>query len=189
MRWPVPSASTFKGQTFPWHFDTPSFMPAQLADVLTYAQYQYLVENDSEELKRVLAATASGPIDEGLTDEEAVAFLRRASAMVNVPTGLIADATEQTGAMIALVPSDADIERLAVPGGEPADELHLTICYLGEAAKIPPYMRVRLADAMERIAQMQPIVDASGFGIGVWNGKNGEKETAIVLNVGGGSAA
>lgn len=41
-----------------------------------------------------------------------------------------------TGAMIALVPSEEDAERLALAavGSEPAGELHLTLFYLGEGA-------------------------------------------------------
>lgn len=39
---------------------------------------------------------------------------------------------DHTGGMIALVPSDPDLKRLAVDGGEPPDELHLTLAYLGD---------------------------------------------------------
>lgn len=42
--------------------------------------------------------------------------------------------SEHTGAMIALVPAADDAQRLAVEGGEPVEELHLTLAYLGEAA-------------------------------------------------------
>lgn len=50
-------------------------------------------------------------------------------------TKTIQDATkaaDDTGAMIALyIPSDIG-QRLALPGGEPIQELHLTLCYLGD---------------------------------------------------------
>jgi 2'-5' RNA ligase len=40
------------------------------------------------------------------------------------------------GAMIALVPSDADAQRLAVEGYEPPGVLHATLVFLGEAASL-----------------------------------------------------
>lgn len=43
-----------------------------------------------------------------------------------------------TGAMVALVPAAEDAARLAVDGGEPIEELHLTLAYLGEAAEWTP---------------------------------------------------
>lgn len=41
-------------------------------------------------------------------------------------------ASEHTGGMLALVPTAADIARLAVDGGDPPEELHLTLAYLGD---------------------------------------------------------
>lgn len=48
------------------------------------------------------------------------------------------DATVHTGAMVALVPAAEDAARLAVDGGEPVEELHLTLAYLGQAAEWTP---------------------------------------------------
>ena len=42
----------------------------------------------------------------------------------------MADTGEHTGGMLALVPDNADA--LAVEGGDPAGELHLTLLYLGD---------------------------------------------------------
>ncbi len=39
--------------------------------------------------------------------------------------------------MIALLPSAADAQRLAVAGGEPVDELHLTVAYFADADDLP----------------------------------------------------
>lgn len=39
---------------------------------------------------------------------------------------------DHTGGMVALVPSAGDVARLTVEGGDPADELHLTLAYLGD---------------------------------------------------------
>lgn len=42
--------------------------------------------------------------------------------------------TNQTGGMIALIPREADAAKLVVPGGDPAEEMHLTLVYLGDDA-------------------------------------------------------
>jgi 2'-5' RNA ligase len=51
-------------------------------------------------------------------------------------TAAAAAADVHDGAMVALVPSPADLERLAVAGGEPLDQLHLTLVYLGDAVEL-----------------------------------------------------
>ena len=45
-----------------------------------------------------------------------------------------ADGSHRSGAMIALMPTPTDAERLAIEGGEAADQLHLTLYYLGQGA-------------------------------------------------------
>ncbi len=62
---------------------------------------------------------------------------------------LIAAADIAEGAMIALVPSAADCERLAVEGGEPVDQLHLTLVYLGDAVDFDDADRAALISAGE----------------------------------------
>lgn len=44
----------------------------------------------------------------------------------------MADDAQNTGGMIALVPRAEDAAALAVKGGEKPEELHLTLCYLGD---------------------------------------------------------
>ncbi|MFF4733348.1 phage minor head protein [Streptomyces mirabilis] len=46
-----------------------------------------------------------------------------------------ADGSHLSGAMVALLPSQADAERLALDGGEPVDELHCTMFFLGDDAR------------------------------------------------------
>lgn len=76
------------------------------------------------------------------------------------PAALAAAADPHDGAMIALVPSDADLDRLAldVPGALPRDELHLTLLFLGENAAIDQTTRERIIDAVRRM------VDERGYG-------------------------
>lgn len=125
----------------------------------------------------------------GFTDEEIEAFLSGNYTPIGqeVTDALVSDASEDehTGAMIALMPDEESIQRLQVSGGEAPEELHLTICYLGAAAKIVPMQRAQLLEAMRRLAQMYPVVDAKVFGAALWNASDTSKDTAVVLNVGG----
>lgn len=88
-----------------------------------------------------------------------------------------------TGAMIALVPSDADLARLALEDGEPAEELHLTLAYLGEAADISDEMRQQI---ITQAAQyFTSPVSTEAFSVNVFNPHNPEMATALVLGVKG----
>ncbi|MFZ4160444.1 phage minor head protein [Streptomyces griseoincarnatus] len=78
--------------------------------------------------------------------------------------------TEHTGAMIALVPSAEDAERLALDGGEPVDELHLTLWYLGEAAPWTEDQRNELiALVRSRAADLSGPIVGRAFGVNHWN--------------------
>lgn len=117
-----------------------------------------------------------------LTDEDIVRLLSGDHS----PLGLTAAGdSEHTGAMIALLPSQADMDRLYVLGGEEDEELHLTLCYLGEAAKIGPSMKDFIVENAARYAREQPIVDAEAFGVATFNEKDGKKDTCIVLLISG----
>jgi HK97 family phage portal protein len=74
------------------------------------------------------AAEPSGPLE--LDDE--VAKRRRHKRR----DGVLAKAADRQGAMVALYPAPHVAEALAQPGGEPPDQLHLTLAYLGDAADI-----------------------------------------------------
>lgn len=80
---------------------------------------------------------------------------------------LTAAADVAEGAMIALVP--ANPETLAIPGGEPADQLHCTLLYLGAAADLDEATQAAIVDLCADIAETYPPVQADGFGIGVFN--------------------
>jgi hypothetical protein len=98
---------------------------------------------------------------------------------------LTAAADVQTGAMVALVPSDDDLKRLPldVDGAEPAEELHLTLCYLGEAASYPPELQAQvIAGVSAAVARYGQVVEALVFGADLWNPTN--PDPAWVLAVG-----
>lgn len=84
-----------------------------------------------------------------------------------------ADVTE--GAMIALVPSQADLDRLAIPGGEPIDQLHLTLVYLGDAVEYDQSAREELiAWAHDLVTNWDAPVQADGFAP-AWFNPTGEE--------------
>jgi 2'-5' RNA ligase len=88
-----------------------------------------------------------------------------------------------TGAMIALVPSEADAARLAVDGGEPVEELHLTISYLGKADAFDAAARQRLITATTAAVRGMRVVDADIFAVAAFN--PGGPEPCNVVLVGG----
>ncbi|WP_280758925.1 hypothetical protein [Prescottella agglutinans] len=65
---------------------------------------------------------------------------------------LTAAAAEHTGAMIALVPAAEDAARLAVDGYEPADVLHTTLLFLGDAANWDPTNRDKIEESMRALS-------------------------------------
>ncbi|MFC7791408.1 hypothetical protein [Streptomyces cinereoruber] len=78
-----------------------------------------------------------------------------------------------TGAMIALVPSEEDIKRLALDadGAEIAEELHLTLFYLGEGADWSPQARDELCKRVHESVhdQLATSVYGRAFGANQWN--------------------
>lgn len=84
--------------------------------------------------------------------------------------------------MIALVPSAADLDRLALPGGEARDDLHLTLWYLGPAADHTAEDYAYAVDAVRRVVEGMPVVAGNAFGVAHWN--PGGDSPAWVLNVG-----
>lgn len=134
------------------------------------------------------AAAVEAENEPQLTEEEVKRLLNGDLSVLN-PTagrsGLVAAGDDQTGAMIALLPTIADQERLAVSGGEDEEELHLTLFYLGDAAKITPDVRDRIVRMMGRLAQEIPIIDADGFNIATFNPEKPDKETCVTLGCSG----
>lgn len=78
-----------------------------------------------------------------------------------------AEQAKQTGGMVALLPRLADAQNMVVPGGEPLEDLHCTIVYLGED--------VSGQDPTELITQLDYVsanfapIEANIFGIAQFN--------------------
>ncbi|MFC0504234.1 2'-5' RNA ligase family protein [Micromonospora costi] len=102
-----------------------------------------------------------------------------------------AEQTEHTGAMVALIPRAADAARLAVEGGEPVDELHLTLLYLGKAVDFSPKAQAAVVDAVRRATTDTPPVEAHAFAVSVFNppgvtsADGRDRDTCLVLGIGG----
>lgn len=73
------------------------------------------------------------------------------------------------GAMVALIPTEDDAARLAVEGGVPADELHVTLWFLGEGAERGDADRQRVRDAAATIAASTTRVEARAFAAAAFN--------------------
>lgn len=93
---------------------------------------------------------------------------------------LTAAADVMTGAMIALVPSAPDLERLVVEGGEPLDQLHLTLLYLGDAVELDQSTRDELvAWAREAVGPWDSI-EGDAFAPALFN-PTGEEPCVVML--------
>jgi 2'-5' RNA ligase len=83
---------------------------------------------------------------------------------------LAADAAEEAvaGAMIALVPSAADAQRLALGRGLDAEDLHLTLVFLGDATAWPDRAREEL---LTSVADQRPLmaVEAMAWATAAFN--------------------
>jgi hypothetical protein len=92
-----------------------------------------------------------------------------------------------TGGMIALVPADPDA--LAVPGGDPAAEMHMTLVYLGDdVSTMDDAVRTALLTWAAEAAQRREPIDGMIFAHAVWNPDDGlegdaHKEPATVYEI------
>lgn len=125
--------------------------------------------------------------------------VREATSTVDVPTiksprrhnprntslTAAARADKRDGAMIALIPTQHDLERLALDGYEPPEDLHLTLFYLGDADKITPTQINELVTSLMQLLANEytdePVL-AKAFGVAHWNPES--DDPAWVLNVG-----
>lgn len=84
-----------------------------------------------------------------------------------------ADGSHMQGAMIALMPTPEDAERLAIEGAEAADQLHLTLYFLGDdGSAFTDAERASLIDVLTMAAQdyVRGPIGARIFGANHWNG-------------------
>lgn len=90
---------------------------------------------------------------------------------------------KHTGAMIAAIPRIEDAKRIYVEGGTPLEELHLTLCFLGEASNYNDISQGYLTGLVNEHITHMTKVTGEAFSINLFN-PNAE-EPATVLGVGG----
>lgn len=97
---------------------------------------------------------------------------------------LSAAADVHTGAMIALMPTEGDAARLGdvLNGGESADQLHLTLYYLGDAVDWTAEQQGHLISRVSYAARLLTPIGGRAFGAAQWNPAS--DEPAWVWNVG-----
>lgn len=97
---------------------------------------------------------------------------------------LVAAAEPPGGAMIALVPTEEDAAALAisVEGALAADDLHITLWYLGDADLIEPETRQALAEWLELTAAEFKPVELNAFAVSAFNPN---EDPCVVLQMGG----
>jgi 2'-5' RNA ligase len=115
--------------------------------------------------------------------QEPVAIEPDAGPVAAAAVNINPDGTPHTGGMIALVPTPQDCVRLAVPDGEPAEQLHTTLLFLGEAATVPEETRAALTRIAETTAQVTPPIVGQAWAVDYFN-PTGD-EPCWCLGVGG----
>lgn len=81
-------------------------------------------------------------------------------------------ADDQTGGMIALIPDNPG--RYTVPGGDPASEIHCTLCFLGDdVANLPPVMVDTLKSQVAALALNRGPLSVRILGTAIWNRDGG----------------
>ena len=99
-----------------------------------------------------------------------------------------AEQAKATGGMLALYPAPEFAQMLAVPGGEPVEDLHVTVLYFGEDVSGRPGADQEIANQVHWVASTYPPIEARVFGHALFNpdGANGHDPCAVYL-VGGSS--
>lgn len=90
--------------------------------------------------------------------------MAEADALKERPVTYLSKADAHTGAMVALYPPPDVAAQLAQHGGEPVEQLHITLAYLGPAANIqePEMLKRAVAEFAARAAPISGTVSGTG---------------------------
>lgn len=95
---------------------------------------------------------------------------------------------EHTGGMIALIPREQDLTALAVDGGDPVDQLHLTLAYLGDDVRDwPEGYAEKLREAVQETVYARQPLSGRVFAHAAFNpdgGPDGDRDPCAVYLVG-----
>lgn len=103
----------------------------------------------------------------------------------HVEVTIRAAAEVHTGAMIALIPTAEDAERLAVEGGEPVEQIHLTLAYLGKVADLGARGKQDVIDQVSTVANGLPRLEASVFAAAVFNPDDADRDPCLTYLLSG----
>jgi hypothetical protein len=96
-----------------------------------------------------------------------------------------AEQAKQTGGMIALYPRQDDALKMAVPGGEPPQELHVTLAFLGDdVSHLDP---TAFLEDLPRLLDSVTVITARVMGHAIFNpdgGPEGDREPCAVYLIG-----
>lgn len=106
-------------------------------------------------------ATGYGSFENVLAKADALMALRHADA----------EQAKSTGGMVALYPRTDYAQQLHVPGGEPVQDLHLTMAYLGE--DVTGSDPGGISQGLDQIASSYTVIDARVMGHATFNGDGG----------------
>lgn len=97
---------------------------------------------------------------------------------------LMDQATESqvnTGAMVALMIPPEIGEQIAIAGGEPIEDLHITLAFLGETSDIDPERLPLLRQELSNIAQCHYSLSGRIAGLGRFDAPEGQPDPIIAL--------
>lgn len=89
----------------------------------------------------------------------------------------------QTGVMVALYPKQELAGQIAIPGGLSADQLHITLCYLGEEDAVGEVGIAQVITAMESLARWQIPLSGKVGGVGMFAPSASTEGKAVVYAV------
>lgn len=86
------------------------------------------------------------------------------------------ESANHAGIMVAFMLSPDVAAQLAVPGGEPAEDLHVTLAYLGDADEWTPAQQQGMQRIVSAFARSHPALSGRLSGVGRFNAPEGEPE-------------
>jgi len=108
-------------------------------------------------------------------------FLYTGTVIQRLQRSADAEQAKATGGMVALFPRVADAQKLVVPGGEPLEELHCTVVYLGQDVRNQD--PTELIDYLHYVSSNYGPIEAKIFSSGVFNSTG--PDPCIVYLLGG----
>lgn len=124
-------------------------------------------------------------LDEGFTDDEVQRILTGQPLVASAVTLEANTDKYDGGGMVALIPSDADLDRLTLAGEEPRDDLHLTLWYLGDEELTAEQKEDVLREVVHYVDAYwddKGSIQGKAFGVAQWNPTS--DKPSWVLNVG-----